>query len=197
LRHGRPVQAADEKRPASNELLEHDPEKWQAFGKIMLSATQGGMTIWKETSSSSGPSGRKRVLDAVASTETSMMPDFLRLASVLREQMHATLSRSDALKPLAWLIVILTTTALLLVYATAPEWLLIVAACLLSAAITLYFVAFGYCLVKDRDGLRSETYSLHKIAIEHGLVGDSVTGVIAPETEDHRLLVQYKTESQQ
>jgi hypothetical protein len=163
----------------------------------MLSATQNGMTIWKETSSRSGPSGRKRVLDAVASTETSMMtPDLLRLVSVLREQMHATLSRSDALKPLSWLIVIIMTTAVLLVNATAPEWLLIVAACLLSAAITLYFVAFGYCLVKDRDALRSETYSLHKIAIEHGLVGDSITGVIAPETEDHRLPV-HKTESQQ
>jgi hypothetical protein len=110
--------------------------------------------------------------------------------------MHATLSRSDALKPLSWLIVIIMTTAVLLVNATAPEWLLIVAACLLSAAITLYFVAFGYCLVKDRDALRSETYSLHKIAIEHGLVGDSITGVIVPEAEDHRLPV-HKTESQQ
>src|SRR5262245_53280420 len=69
------------------------------------------MTISKETSSRSGPSGRKRVLDAVASTETSMTPDLLRLVSVLREQMHATLSRSDALKPLAWLIVIIMTTA--------------------------------------------------------------------------------------
>jgi hypothetical protein len=125
-----------------------------------------------------------------------MTPDLLRLVSVLREQMHATLSRSDALKPLSWLIVIIMTTAVLLVNATAPEWLLIVAACLLSAAITLYFVAFGYCLVKDRDALRSETYSLHKIAIEHGLVGDSITGVIASETEDHRLPV-HKTESQQ
>jgi hypothetical protein len=91
----------------------------------MLSATWGGMTISKETSSRSGPSGRKRALDAVASTETSMTPDLLRLVSVLREQMHATLSRSDALKPLAWLIVIIMTTAVTLVYATAPEWLLI------------------------------------------------------------------------
>jgi hypothetical protein len=163
----------------------------------MLSATWGGMTISKETSSRSGPFGRKRVLDAVASAETSMTPDLLRLVSVLREQMHATLSRSDALKPLAWLIVIIMTTAVTLVYATAPEWLLIVSACLLSAAITLYFVAFSYCLIKDRDALRSETYSLHKIAIEHGLVGDSITGVIAPETEDHRLLVQHKTETEQ
>jgi len=135
--------------------------------------------------------------DAVASAETSMMPELFRLVSVLREQMNATLSRSDALKPLAWLIVILTTTPVMLAYVTAPEWLLIVAACLLSTAITLYFVAFGYCLVKDRDALRSETYSLHKIAIEHGLIGDSITGVIAPETGDQHLLVQRKTASQQ
>ena len=91
-----------------------------------------------------------------------MTPDLLRLVSVLREQMHATLSRSDALKPLAWLIVIIMTTAVMLVYATAPEWLLIVSASLLSAAITLYFVAFSYCLVKDRDAGTSARVALEE-----------------------------------
>ena len=111
--------------------------------------------------------------------------------------MHATLSRSDALRPLAWLIAILTTTATLLAYVSAPQWLLIVTACLLIAAITLYFIAFGFCLIKDRDALRSENYSLHKMAIEHGLIGDSITGVITPENGGQRLLTQHKTESQQ
>ena len=86
--------------------------------------------------------------------------------------MNATLSRSDALKPLAWLIVTLTTTSVLLVYVAGPVWLLIVAAGLLAAATALYFMAFSFCLIKDRDALRSETYSLHKIAIEHGLTGE-------------------------
>jgi hypothetical protein len=124
------------------------------------------------------------------------MPDLLRLVSTLQEQMNATLSRSDALKPLAWLIVILTTTCVLLVHVAGPAWLLVVAVCLLAAATALYFVAFGFCLIRDRDALRSETYSLHKIAIEHGLTGDSITGVIAAGGEDRRLLTQHKSESE-
>ena len=110
--------------------------------------------------------------------------------------MNATLSRSDALKPLAWLILTLTTTAVLLVYVAGPAWLLIVAAGLLAAAIALYFIAFSFCLIKDRDALRLETYSLHKIAIEHGLTGDSITGVITVGAEDRRLLTQHKSENQ-
>ena len=109
--------------------------------------------------------------------------------------MNATLSRSDALKPLAWLIVTLTRTSVLLAYVAGPVWLLIVAAGLL-AAIALYFIAFSFCLIKDRDALRSETYSLHKIAIEHGLTGDSITGVITVGAEDRRLLTQHKSENQ-
>ena len=60
--------------------------------------------------------------------------------------MNATLSRSDALKPLAWLIVTLTTTSVLLVYVAGPVWLLIVASGLLAAATALYFIAFSFCL---------------------------------------------------
>ena len=66
----------------------------------------------------------------------------------------------------------------------------------LAAAIALYFIAFSFCLIKDRDALRSETYSLHKIAIEHGLTGDSITGVITVGAEDRRLLTQHKRENQ-
>ena len=139
---------------------------------------------------------RCRRPNAAPSAKILTMPDLLRLVSALQEQMNATLSRSDALKPLAWLVVILTTTAVLLVYVAAPAWLLILTACLLAGAIAQYFIAFGFCLIKDRDALRSETYSLHKIAIEHGLTGDSITGVIAAGAEDRPLLTQHKSESQ-
>jgi len=139
---------------------------------------------------------RCRRPNAVSSAKILTMPDLLRIVSALQEQMNATLSRSDALKPLAWLIVVLTTTSVLLVYVAAPVWLLIVAAGLLAPAIALYFIAFSFCLIKDRDALRSETYSLHKIAIEHGLTGDSITGVITAGAEDRRLLTRHKSENQ-
>jgi hypothetical protein len=112
------------------------------------------------------------------------MPDFLQLVSQLREQMHATLSRSDILRPIAWLIGILTTTTVLLVVAQAPEWLLFLIAGLLVAMIALYGFAYLFCLVSDRDALRSENYSLQKMAIEHNLIGDSTTGLFEPRETD-------------
>jgi hypothetical protein len=110
------------------------------------------------------------------------MPDFTQLVSTLREQMSATLSRSDALKPLAWLTGILTLATVLMLYAQAPQWLLLVMAILLVCSAVLYAWAYGYCLLYDRDALRSEKYSLNKMAIEHGLIGDSATGLF--KTED-------------
>jgi hypothetical protein len=53
----------------------------------------------------------------------------------------------------------------------------------LVAVIALYGTAYVFCLLKDRDALRSESYSLHKLAIEQGLLGDSTTGMFAPEAE--------------
>ena len=89
------------------------------------------------------------------------MADFLQLISTLREQMNATLSRSDVLRPLAWLIGILTTAIILMVVAKGPEWLLILMSVLLVFSIGIYFFAYVFCLFRDRDALRSEKYSLH------------------------------------
>jgi hypothetical protein len=99
----------------------------------------------------------------------------------LREQMSATLSRSDVLKPLAWLIGMQTLAIILLVYVHAPNWLLIILATLLVAIIVLYGLSYGFCLLRDRDALRSEKYSLHKMAIEHRLIGDNLAGSFEPD----------------
>jgi hypothetical protein len=113
--------------------------------------------------------------------ESLQMANFSQLISSLREQMNATLSRSDVLKPLAWLIGTLTITTVLMVYVQSPNWLLVVMAMLLVAIIILYGWAYGFCLLKDRDALRSEKYSLHKMAIEHRLIGDNSTGLFEPD----------------
>ena len=41
----------------------------------------------------------------------------------------------------------------------------------------LFVGAYIYCLFHDREALRSETYSIQKLAIEKGFLGDSVTGM--------------------
>lgn len=106
------------------------------------------------------------------------MTAFLQIVSALKEQMHATLSRSDVLRPLAWLIGLLLTGVVAVAIGKAPEWLLVLLASLLVGCILLYGVAYVYCLMlKDPDLLRSEKYSLQKMAIEHGLIGDNHVGL--------------------
>jgi hypothetical protein len=46
----------------------------------------------------------------------------------------------------------------------------------------LFIGAYIYCLFNDREALRSETYSIQKLAIERGFVGDSATGILPEET---------------
>ena len=105
------------------------------------------------------------------------MTSFLQLAASLREQMTANLSRSDVLKPLAWLIGLLVTAFAVALWAKASAW--VVGAVLVGLALTvlLYMGSYVFCLCVDRDALRSERYSLHKMALEQRLLGDSNAGL--------------------
>jgi hypothetical protein len=87
---------------------------------------------------------------------------------------------------LAWLVGILATATVALPLAKAPEWLLALLAIFLTISIGLYLFAYLYCLFRDRDALRSERYSLHKMAIEHGIYGDSTSGIIDPPNRKRR-----------
>jgi hypothetical protein len=115
------------------------------------------------------------------------MTDFLQLISTLREQMHATLSRSDVLRPLAWLLAILIVLIFGLIYLNAPNWIILCAGIALFICVVLYAGSYIYCLLCDRDALRSERYSLDKLAIEHGIYGDSNIGLIDPGSGDKGL----------
>jgi len=93
------------------------------------------------------------------------------------------LSRSDVLKPLAWLIGIITTTIVLMIFAKGPQWILILMSVLLVLSIVLYFFVYVFCLFRDRDALRSEKYSLQKMALEHGIFGDNVSGIVEQDPQ--------------
>lgn len=111
------------------------------------------------------------------------VPEFLRIVSALREQMNATLARSDALRPLSWLIGLLGLSTLGAVYAKSPDWILGLMGAAFALAILLYAFAYLWCLFRDPDALRSEKYSLNKMAIQHGLLGDSQAGVFDPNDQ--------------
>jgi hypothetical protein len=104
------------------------------------------------------------------------MADFLQFASILKEQMNAALSRSDILRPLTWLVGLFLFATIGLVASAAPQWMLIGAGSVLGATVLLYLGAYIYCLICNPDALRSERYSIQKMAIEHGLLGDSDAG---------------------
>lgn len=112
------------------------------------------------------------------------MNDFLQLVATFREQTRATLWRSDILRALIWPVGILMMATVSLVVADAPSWLLITFAALFVLTIVLYGASYVFCLFTDRDALRSEKYALDKIAIEHGIYGDSQTGLIEPDPAD-------------
>jgi len=61
-----------------------------------------------------------------------------------------------------------------------PSWLGLMFAVFACLTMLLYLVAYTYCLFTDKDALRSETYSIQKLAIEKGFVGDDLTGVFMP-----------------
>lgn len=90
-------------------------------------------------------------------------------------------SRSTALKPIGWMTSLLASATLAAFYLNTPSWVGILFAVSTGLSVLLYLVAYIYLMVRDRDALRSEKYSLQKLAIEKGLLGDDMHGFIEPE----------------
>ncbi len=91
-------------------------------------------------------------------------------------------SRTSALNPLQWLTVILGVILLIGIAISAPIWLLISLLCLLVASVLLLLFAFGYFMFANPDALRSEKYVFSKLALEKGLIGDDLVGLLESTT---------------
>jgi hypothetical protein len=91
-------------------------------------------------------------------------------------------SRSTVLRPLGWLLGICVTAAVACVEVKAPSWLITLFGVSSAVTVLLYLVAYIFCLIKDRDALRTERYSIQKLAMEKGYAtGDSITGLLRHE----------------
>jgi hypothetical protein len=62
--------------------------------------------------------------------------------------------------------------------------MLIFVCCLLAVLLSASLYGFLYCLHRYRDGLRSERYSLSRLAIERSKIGDSVAGYVSIDAKD-------------
>lgn len=105
-------------------------------------------------------------------------------AEALREflsQASATGSKSTAMQPLIWLTGILISGLILSSSLGGPEWILVLIACLLGVTVLIFIGSYIYYGVKSPDALRSEKFTLSKMAIEKNLVGDNLSGLIEVE----------------
>jgi hypothetical protein len=100
-----------------------------------------------------------------------MLRDFFQSAS-------AKGARSTALHALQWGLGLFLTGIPAAIWAGAPQWLLVFFAFALGAILITFLGSYIYLLMKDRDCLRSEHFSLSKMALERGLMGDDITGLI-------------------
>lgn len=96
-------------------------------------------------------------------------------------------SRSDILKPLVWPLGLSLATAATTGAATnigAPSWLPILSGSIAALFAFIYVAGYVYFGLKHPDALRSENYTLRKMAIEKGLVGDSDAGLLSIESKE-------------
>lgn len=96
----------------------------------------------------------------------------------LLERSDSSGSKSTILKPLAWFLSVFIGGMVLLIRVNAPSWTIIFFSIIIGLGISIFCFAFIYCLFKDRDALRSEKYSIQKMAIEKGVYGDNIVGLI-------------------
>jgi hypothetical protein len=105
----------------------------------------------------------------------------------LLQKSDASGSRSTILKPLTWFISVIIGGIVLLLEFDSPIWLIIMFSIIMGLAIITFLFAYIFCLFTDKDAIRSEKYSIQKMAIEKGIYGDSSTGVL-PSSQMNRNL---------
>jgi hypothetical protein len=86
-------------------------------------------------------------------------------------------SRSAITNQLQWAMVILGACTMLFWLARLPIWLVYTTGVSLFAVIALFMFVYLYFMFHNPDALRSEHFNLSKLAIEKGLIGDSLHGV--------------------
>lgn len=100
------------------------------------------------------------------------------IITTLLQQHAGSGKRSDALKPLAWLFGLLVVCLLGLAFNDAHVTIQLVVLCGGGFVGALYVISYVYLLFADRDALRSEHFVIQKLAIEKGVYGDDINGIV-------------------
>jgi hypothetical protein len=87
------------------------------------------------------------------------------------------------LTDLRWLIFVLLTGLLAAPKLKAPGWVIVLLATAFGIVFLIYLAAYVYFALKAPDALRSEKFTLSKLAIEKSVKGDNIAGFIDPTKE--------------
>ena len=93
-------------------------------------------------------------------------------------------SRSTVVTMLAWMAATLASCMLGTVVFNAPNWMQVFVATMLGVDFFLFVAAYIYFGFTDKDALRSERYSIQKLAIEYNLIGDKAAGLFDSSADD-------------
>lgn len=103
-------------------------------------------------------------------------------------------SRTDVLRALVWPNAMLLIALVAGATKNAPTYLLVLLSVLLVLFMLLYAGAYVVFGLKDPNLLRSERYNIEKLAIEKGLLGDSMKGIVNEVGQMKTLLGQSTVE---
>lgn len=119
----------------------------------------------------------------------------ISLIKAFLEHASAEGTKATVLKPLGWMTLIVISATLSAFYLKSPKWLGVLFSIFTCLTMILYLFTYIYCLFKDKDALRSETYSIQKLAIEKGFIGDSISGVFEIDIDRPKRLIKSSPES--
>jgi hypothetical protein len=110
----------------------------------------------------------------------------IELFRSLLQQASAQGSRSTVLNPLGWALAISLSGVLGSVYAHCPPWVTTLFCVFASIVLVFYLASYVYFALTNSDALRSERFTLSKMAIEKNIIGDSLQGFIQLTSEDYQ-----------
>ena len=84
--------------------------------------------------------------------------------------------KSTALAPLTNLLVVLAPPVVAAMYLEPPTWITATVVGLLTLVVIAFLGAYAHFSRKSPDALRSERYSIEKMLIQRGLIGDDSSG---------------------
>lgn len=100
--------------------------------------------------------------------------------SDILERASADGHKTTVMRPLQWVLGILFIAATGSMFSDAPGWWLVLLAVLICITMAIMAYAYIYAIHKSPDLLRSEKYTLRKLAIEKSLMGDDLHGILEP-----------------